>query len=641
MKKAFIIVTVAGMEDMTRNLVLQLKAWHQKDLGIYVIRNELGKEGYAVGVNKGIQEALKDNAQVFFVANPDISLKGVHPKKFFEASKEFDVWGYAFKQDGAVYYGGELDRVRLSGGLISSPPVDRFATVDFVSGSLTGFSRQVIDTIGMWDEHYGMYYEDVDFCHRAKKAGFAVGIDSETEYTHFETSKKSRIKDEQLAKNRFRFFLKYADVKQTALETIRLPMTVFEYRKLIWNSIKDRPFLVNFLSLNTSSLALKFLNFILFIFLIRFLTVADYGTYTLIWALVGMLNPIADFGTTTFGITQLADSRISFNELFSFRIIMAVIVAVGACLAAVYFNVTAGAGLFLIASVMLANNFSGSFLVLMSNKSKTYVTSGVTVGFNTLLITAIIIVLVFTRDLTTMLLTIGTAYAIYSFVNLYYLRKYYEPLKAVWSIPEWRNLARYSFPFLLLAFFAGVYFRIDVFVLNKIKGHEAVGIYSAGYKFFEALLFIASSYTIAAAPIIQKLLSINRPEALKRIKRDSKVLFSFGLGSAILLAILAPIFLPIFLKGSFAHSVSVFQITIFALPFMLVSTVYMSILFILKKTKAILLLYSTQALIVFLLNMLYVPRYSYFASSIITVIAEVLNVIAVMILVRRVYADLT
>lgn len=641
MKKAFIIVTVEGLEDLTRKLVLQVRAWRQKDISVYVIRNERGKEGYATGVNKGIKEALRDGAELFVVANPDISLKGIHPRHFFTAAREFDVWGYAFKQEKNTYYGGVIDSIRLSGGLSDSPAVERFSPVDFVSGSLIAFHKDVIDTIGLWDEGYGMYYEDVDFCFRARKAGFKIGIDSEVVYTHFETSKTNRRKNEQLAKNRFRFFLKYADVRQTSFELLRLPLTIYEYRRLIWESIKDRPFLVNFLSLNSSSLVLKMLNFVLFLFLVRFLSAADYGAYTLIWAVVGLLTPLADFGTTTFGITQLANSRISFNELFSFRIATGAVVAVIALVSALLFNMTAAAGLLLIAAVMAANTLSGSLLVLMSNKSKTYVTSWISVAFNTLLIAATVATLVMTKRLQDTLMVIGVFYAFYSVLNAVLLKKYYQPLKILFDIREWRNLITYSLPFLLLTFFAGFYFRIDVFVLSKLKGNDVVGLYSAGYKFFEALLFIASSYTIAASPIIQKLLAVNRDECMKRISRDSKLLFSFGFGCAIVLSIVAPVALPFVLKTSYGDSIKVLQITMFALPFMLVSTVYMSVLFILKKVNAILGVYAAQALLVLILNLIFVPQYSLFASAWITVGAEILNATVVMILVRKVYADLT
>lgn len=640
MKTAFIIVTVAGLEDHTRTLVTQIKSWRLKNVSTYVIRNERGKEGYAAGVNKGIREALKDHAEQFIVANPDISLKGIHPARFFEVSSEYDVWGYAMNQNGITYYGGHLDAMRLSGGLSESSAASKFSPVDFVSGSLCGFHKKVIDTIGLWDEGYGMYYEDVDFCHRARAAGFSVGIDTGVKYTHFETSQENAQKHEQLAVNRLRFFLKYADVRQTVFETARLPLTLYEYRSLIWRSIKSRPFLLNFLSLNTSSLFLKLLNFILFLVLVRYLSVPDYGAYNVLWALIGFVNPIADFGTTTFGVTQLATSRVSFNELFSFRIVSAAVVAMVAVIVAL-FGAISPAGLFLIVSVLLANAVSGSFLILMTNKSKTYLSSLVSALFNVILIAAAALTLVITRSLTTTIVVIGSGYLLSAVMYIYFIARHYKPLAFLTDWSEWKHIMRYSSLFLLLSFFAGVYFRIDVLLLGWLQGNDAVGIYSAGYKIFEAFLFVASSYTIAASPVIQRLLAADPGKSLARVKRDGRLLFWSGTGLAVFLALLAPALLPRALNGQYLDSIRVFQITIFALPLMLVSTVYMSVLFILKKSKLILSIYAVQAFIVLAANVLFIPRYSFYASAWITVGAEIINSIAVMILVRKVYADIT
>jgi len=51
---------------------------------------------------------------------------------------------------------------------------DREREVDFISGCCLLVKREVFETIGLLDPDYFMYYEDVDFCVRAKKAGFKV-----------------------------------------------------------------------------------------------------------------------------------------------------------------------------------------------------------------------------------------------------------------------------------------------------------------------------------------------------------------------------------------------------------------------------------------------------------------------------------
>lgn len=46
--------------------------------------------------------------------------------------------------------------------------------VEAVSGGAMLISRAVIDKIGLLDERYFMYFEDLDYCRRARKAGFKI-----------------------------------------------------------------------------------------------------------------------------------------------------------------------------------------------------------------------------------------------------------------------------------------------------------------------------------------------------------------------------------------------------------------------------------------------------------------------------------
>ena len=51
---------------------------------------------------------------------------------------------------------------------------DRFLEVDCISAVCVLVRRQVFDTVGMLDENFFMYYEDTDFCLRARKEGWRV-----------------------------------------------------------------------------------------------------------------------------------------------------------------------------------------------------------------------------------------------------------------------------------------------------------------------------------------------------------------------------------------------------------------------------------------------------------------------------------
>ncbi len=51
---------------------------------------------------------------------------------------------------------------------------DKICSVDCIMGAFMMVSRQAIDAVGLLDEDYFMYGEDVDWCYRIKKAGFQI-----------------------------------------------------------------------------------------------------------------------------------------------------------------------------------------------------------------------------------------------------------------------------------------------------------------------------------------------------------------------------------------------------------------------------------------------------------------------------------
>ena len=68
--------------------------------------------------------------------------------------------------------------------------------VDWVSGSCLLIKREVFEKIGLLDERFFMYVEDVDFCYRAKNAGFSVYYFPNVEIIHHigESTKKRKLR---------------------------------------------------------------------------------------------------------------------------------------------------------------------------------------------------------------------------------------------------------------------------------------------------------------------------------------------------------------------------------------------------------------------------------------------------------------
>jgi len=57
--------------------------------------------------------------------------------------------------------------------------------VDQVAGSFFLMRRKVIDEIGLFDENFFIWFEEVDYCLRAKKAGWQIWYNPEAEIIHY------------------------------------------------------------------------------------------------------------------------------------------------------------------------------------------------------------------------------------------------------------------------------------------------------------------------------------------------------------------------------------------------------------------------------------------------------------------------
>jgi len=608
MKTQIIIVTYKTPESEIKRLKKEIKNLKFVDYDLSIIDNSINNIGFAAGVNKGIEEGLKNKSDYFLVLNPDISLKSIDAKKLFEAAHEFDIWGLAMKQNNITYYGGEIDKWSGSGGLIKKKPNKRFQSCDFVSGSLMFIKRKVIEKVDQFSTDYFMYYEDVDYCVRAKKNGFKVGIDSKLVYDHFETSQTNSKKEFFLAKNRRKFLWKYGTLRHRIYE------------------LTKSPFLINFFSLNFSSVINKIFNFVLFIFLVRYFSTKDYGIYNLVWGYVGFFAPFLDFGTTSYGLIYLPkEKNEKLNSLNSLRFYLSVIIFFLIILSTFVFHFENSFLLYiaLISLTVFANMWSGSYLIINSLRQKLINSSIVSIIFNLFLTVTLILSITKYKSLTFVFLTIAVFYSIYAFLN-YYLVKKQINLKLVFKPIDWIGIIKKSYVFVLIGFSAGLYFKQDIFLLKYFKSDAEVGIYSAGYKFFEALLFLAGAYNITATPVLSKLTS-NLVALKNRVKKDLLFLLLLGAAISVTFYLLAPVILPLLLKQNFEQSISVARIVIFGLPFILLSSIYLNIIYVFGKSFKVLGIFVLQIFINLILNIIFIPRFSYIASAYITVFSEFIN----------------
>jgi len=219
--------------------------------------------GFTGGNNLGIREALKGKADWVFLVNNDTVLAKdllvqlikvarsdskigiLGPKIYFAPGYEFHQARYKPSERGKVFWfaGGLIDWQNVLASHRGVDEVDRGQyekqiETDFVSGCAMLVKREVFEKIGLLDEKYFLYWEDVDFCQRAKRSGFKVVYVPGAKLWHANAGSSAvggSLHDYYLTRNRLLFGWRYAPwrVKLSLFrEAVRLLLTGRRWQKI-------------------------------------------------------------------------------------------------------------------------------------------------------------------------------------------------------------------------------------------------------------------------------------------------------------------------------------------------------------------------------------------------------------------------
>jgi len=105
---------------------------------------------------------------------------------------------------------------------VALPFSDQAHPCDWVSGAAMMLRREVFEQVGRMDEGFFLYFEEVDYCHRAKDKGWQVWLEPRSNVIHLEgaatgirTARKRR--GQYWYDSRRRYFIKHLGVIQWLL----------------------------------------------------------------------------------------------------------------------------------------------------------------------------------------------------------------------------------------------------------------------------------------------------------------------------------------------------------------------------------------------------------------------------------------
>lgn len=92
---------------------------------------------------------------------------------------------------------GRHDGAAASLSQYRAPAVDR-GSVDAVNGAFMLMRRKALDEVGLFDECYWMYMEDLDLCYRFKQAGWTTWFEPDVTVVHIKGGTSGRFRSSRL-----------------------------------------------------------------------------------------------------------------------------------------------------------------------------------------------------------------------------------------------------------------------------------------------------------------------------------------------------------------------------------------------------------------------------------------------------------
>ncbi|MEG4455094.1 tetratricopeptide repeat protein [Microcoleus sp. N9_A1] len=160
--------------------------------------------GYAGGNNVGIQYVKQFGFDFVWILNPDTIVKPdtlASLVRAAETHKDISIYGSVIcwtQNPEIVWFGGgvvklsnqEFQTYHLYNGQHKNLIPDQIYDVDYVTGASIFCRTKIFDEVGLIPERYFLYFEETDWCLRAREKGHRIAIIPSSQLYH---SKKSQV----------------------------------------------------------------------------------------------------------------------------------------------------------------------------------------------------------------------------------------------------------------------------------------------------------------------------------------------------------------------------------------------------------------------------------------------------------------
>lgn len=211
---------------------------------------------------------------------------------------------------------------------------------------------------------------------------------------------------------------------------------------------------------------------------------------------------------------------------------------------------------------------------------------------------------------------------ILNFTIVVFSARKYVSISLQFDFEYWKKFLIESAPLGFSSLIIFIYFKIDTILLSILKTSTEVGLYNAAYKVLENITFFPAMIIGLIFPILSRHVFSDKKEFSRIANETLKVFVILIVPLVVGTMFLADGIIALIGGDAFAQSANILRILIFALVFIFFGTLFNNILIAGNHQKKLIVPLIFCALFNIIMNVIFIPIYSYNAAALTSVFTE-------------------
>jgi len=393
------------------------------------------------------------------------------------------------------------------------------------------------------------------------------------------------------------------------------------------------------------------LNFLFFMYTARYLGTEGFGILSFALAFTGIFGIFIDFGLGQLTIREVArDKSLTSKYLVNISAMKVILAVIIFGLIALVINLLGYPEqtikvVYLLSFSVIFNAFTQVFnSVFQGFEKMEYVSLGQILN-SILMLSGVIFAIkqgVGVVGFTSPFLIASIVVLGYSLIVLKWKFVNTTLIEAPWKIGIdwnfWKSTIKEALPFGLTGIFITIYYYIDTVMLSLMvpNANAVIGWYNAAYRLILVLISIPSLYVTAIYPVMSKFFKSSEKSLKFIFERSIKYMLLISIPIVIGTTLLADRIILLIFGSEYVPSIIALQILIWSFLFASIGGVFGYLLNSINRQATLTKIVGCGMALNIMLNMLFIPNYSYIGASIATDITRFFVISAEFIILSKI-----